>query len=385
MSRENQKLPRAFRRVCLCMTALAAGWGLAAIDLAAAQAAYQVPETSTSASYDTDDDATYSLDDDKYMRPTKLGIRLTPKMANAMSGKFVEQMISRYDLDERQAEDIRGIISRQIMRFAHENEKTNQELIEYMMATMIEYDGRFTPDAAQQFAVMAKPIVPAMKDLFTRSGAEIGKKLTVSQRLKFTGDMAGAAAGLTIFESRMKRWEEGKVGENANPFWDPADKDPAKAEAPPPNPDEHPQHRRARMEVERWSEWEIRIDDQWADYLDRAAEFYKFDEAQRTSAEAVLKQCRERAAAIKTNEWESEIKRNRIARRLARISGADFREGPVIFNLDQEYNKLRQPLVQLDEEFKRRIDELPDSSQRAAAQQSVRKMLADRGMKQPPI
>ncbi len=329
--------------------------------------------------------ATPSSDTDKYMRPTKLGIRLTPQMAGAMSGKFVEQMITRYDLDERQAEDIRAIISRQIMRFAHENEKTNQELIEYMMATMIEYDGRFPQDAAQKFATMAKPIIPALKDMFTQSGAEIGKKMTVGQRLKFTGDMAGAAAGVTIFESRMKRWEEGKIGDNANPFWDPADKDPSRAEPKPENPDEHPQHRRARMEVERWTDWELRLDDQWAEYLNRAAEYYSFDESQRTAADGVLKQCKERVAAIKTSEWESEVKRNRIARRLTRMSGGDFREGPVIFALDREYNKLRQPLVELDEEFKRRIDELPDSRQRAVAQQAARKMLADRGMKQPPI
>jgi hypothetical protein len=35
--------------------------------------------------------------------------------------------------------------------------------------------------------------------------------MTVTQRLKYTADVGVFAAGLLVFENRMKRWEEGKV------------------------------------------------------------------------------------------------------------------------------------------------------------------------------
>lgn len=325
-------------------------------------------------------------EDEAFMKPTSLGVRLTPELASAMSKRFVQEMVTRYELDAGQAETITGLMTRQIMKFAHENEKTGQQMIEYMFATMVENDGRFTKDAAQKFAQMSKPLIPNLKELFTRLGADIGQEMSLGQRMKFTADMTAAAAGVTIFESRMQRWEEGKIGENANPFWDPADKDPSRLqEETPEDPNEHPSYRRARIEVERWSEWELRLDDQWDEYIKQAATFYEFEEAQKKAAEGILKQCRERAAAIRTAEWLAKTKQNRIARRLARMSGGDLREGPAIFALDRDYNRLRRPLVDLDEDFKRRIDELPDSKQRSAAQRSARRFLADRGMKDPPI
>jgi hypothetical protein len=323
-------------------------------------------------------------DPSEYMRPTERGLRLTPKIAEAMSKKFVENMTTRYDLDQGQGKAITEIMARRIMRFSHENEKTGQELIEYMMAAMIENDGRFTRDAAMEFARMAKPIIPNLKDLFTKMGADIGQEMSLKQRLKFTGDMTAAAAGITIFESRMKRWEEGQIGDNANPFWDPADNDPSKAQPTPTDPNEHPDHRRARIDAERWIEWRLRVDEDWDTYVKQASEYYQFDEKQIVAAQAVLKECKERAAKIKTDRWRDKIKENRIARELIRRADVQSR-GPSLFALEADFEQLQKPLLDLDDELKKRIDGLPDSKQRATAKSTVRQMLVDRGMKEPPL
>ena len=323
-------------------------------------------------------------DPSEYMRPTELGIRLTPQIAEAMTKRFVERMSERYDLDGQQAEAIQEIMTRRIMLFSHQNEETGQQMIEFMMATMIEYDGRFTPEAGKEFARMAKPLIPNLKQLFAKMGADIGNEMTLKQRLKFTGDMTAAAAGVTVFESRMKRWEEGKIAEGANPFWDPADDDPSKAERAPKDPNEHPDHRRARIDAERWIEWRLRVDEDGDSYGAQAIEYYQFDEKQVASAEAILKDCKDRAARIKTKEWRQEIKENRIARALIRRADERSR-GPSIFALEAEFNRLQKPLLDLDEELKKRIDVLPDSKQRATARQTVRQMLVDRGMKEPPL
>lgn len=323
----------------------------------------------------------------RFMKPTSLGLRMTPEIAQAMSKKIVQNMTEEYELDPDQAASIDLVFRERLMRFSHENEKTGQQMIEFMMATMIENDGRFPKEKAQEFAKMAKPLLPNLKQLISDIGADVGKEMSISQRIKFTGDMTKAAAGVTIFETRMKRWEEGTVGENANPFWDPSEKDPSavQSDTPKDDPNEHPEMKRARLDVERWSIWEININDEWPEYLKRATEYYQFDEKQITAADAVLKQCQERATALKSSEWLDRIKKNRIARRLTRRSRGEMREGPMAFALDQEYEKLRKPLVELDAEFKRRIDQLPDSKQRATAKEAARRMLSDRGMQEPPI
>lgn len=323
-------------------------------------------------------------DPSEYMRPTKLGIRLTPKIAEAMSKKFVEGMTTRYELDGQQAKAVGEVLTRRIMLFSHENEESGQELIEFMMATMIENDGRFPKEAAQEFARKAMPMVPKFRELFTKMGADIGREMSLKQRLKFTGDMTAAAAGVTIFESRMKRWEEGKIGDNANPFWDPADNDPSKTQPTPQDPNEHPAHRQARIDAERWIEWRLRVDQDWDAYVTQAIAYYQFDEKQVTAANAILKDCKERAAAIKSKDWQDRIKDNRIARELIRRAD-DQSRGPSIFALEAEFNRLQKPLLDLDEELKKRIDGLPDSKQRATAKQTVRQMLVDRGMKEPPL
>lgn len=317
-------------------------------------------------------------------KPTTLGVRLTPEIVGAMTRRMSEDMIKKYELSQDQADAVRDVAYRQILQFAHSNEKTVQQLFEYMMAQMIDNDGRFTREAAQDFAKMSKPIIAPLKDLFTQMGADMGREMSLSQRLKFTGDMTKAAAGITIFESRMKRWEAGDVGENANPFWDPGDNDPNKARPAATDPNEHPEHRRARLDAERWIEWRLRMDQDWEAYINEAVAYYQLDEKQTAAAQAILKDCQEKARAIKTDEWNKRIKDNRIARELIRRSEEKMR-GPASFAIEAEFTRLQKPLVDLDEELKRRVDELPDSRQRAAARDSVRKILADRGMREPPF
>lgn len=313
-----------------------------------------------------------------------IGIRMTPGLLKAISNRFAVEMKSNLDLDDQQTTDIEGIITQHLGKLANDNAVVGRDAIEKMMETMILNDGRFPKEEAVKFAKSIKPLLPAVRQYFTDTSTEIGKKLNFQQRLKFSAQMGAVMSGFSVFEQRMAKWEDGKVNDNANPFWDGNNNESENA-GEPVDPNEHPDHRRARQDVERWVDWELKIDDQWDDYLKKASAFYEFDDAQKASGENVMKQCKDRAALIKTPEWREKAKQNRIAKRLARRAGNDMGEGPIAFALDREYNKLRQPLQDLDAEFKRRIDELPTSKQRQAAKQKVKKFLAERGMSNPPL
>ena len=237
-----------------------------------------------------------------------------------------------------------------------------------------------------QFGKMVQPTIPALRDFFTETSGKIGQKMGIKQRLKFTGDLAAATAGLAIFESRMKRWEEGKVGNDANPFFDSSDADSTSqpAEPEPEDPDETTEHRQARKNVERWIQWQVDLDKQWGGYVDRAIEFYGLNETQQTSAKTILDDCMKRAERIKTPEWRATLLDNRIARQLSWGLGAEISQGPFMYRLEVEYEKLRKPLLDLEKELKRRIEELPTSEQRAAGKASVKKALTKKGMKKVP-
>ena len=320
------------------------------------------------------------------LKPTEIGIRFTPEIAGAISRKFVNEMKPRYGLTEMQTDEIQQTMQRQFMRFARNNSELGRDMIELMIATTLENDGMFPKAEAKQFGKMATQFSGKLKEFFTQSGAEIGQKMTVKQRLQFTGDVGLAAAGLMTFENRMKRWEEGKVGETASPFLDaPGDNEDAKSEPEPRDPNETDAHRKVRKRVEQWNKWSLDCDEQWPKYLDQAAKYYSFTDPQMTAGKAILKECRDRAKPIKTPSWRSSITELKIAQQLSYGAGQPVSEGPWIRSLDEAIKRSMQPMDDLENEFKRRIEGLPDSTQRALARENVRKALADKGVKQLPI
>lgn len=344
---------------------------------------------------DPDDEATESIAEDALdaapvpfepkMMPTEVGVRFTPRMSKAMGRFFTKEMKARYNLKDEQATAIEDVVSTRLMTFVYDNSELGRDLFENMFETMLENEGKFPKDSAMQFASMAKPLIPELKQFFAQTAGAIGKEMSLKQRLKFTGDVAAATAGLAVFENRMNRWEKGQVGDNANPFYDPADHDPDAASQPV-DTGEHPAYRSARENAERQIRWQVDRGEQWRDYIERADNFYEFNEQQKNAAEAVLTDCTKRLEAIKTDQWMERIKSLMIAQRLTwRAGGSEFARGPWMFGLDAEYERQMKPVEDLTREFKRRIAEIPTSAQRAQSRERVRKAMAENGLEKLPI
>ncbi len=363
-------------RATVCMGALALVSISSAVARAEDEIAEEIPKDAAKKAV---------ADGDVEMTPTEIGVRFTPAMAQAMSFQFTKQMKQRYDLEEDQGQHIEKIITTELMRLVKENAATGRDMIEMSMETMIANDGNFTKDKAVEFAKLAKPAIPALRDFFTRSAGEIGKRMTIKQRLKFTGDMAGIAAGLVVFENRMKRWSAGDVGQRANPFYDSGDHEEGEdGEKEPEDPNETKEHRQARQNAERTVGWQINKETRWDQYVNNAIVYYDLDETQITSARAVLKDCKDRAEAIRTPAWRKKLVENRIAESLAWRLESHFNQGPWKNQLDQSNEKLMRPLNELGDELRSRIDGIPTSKQKAAAKEAVRKALAEKGMKRLP-
>lgn len=320
-------------------------------------------------------------------QPTEVGVRFTPAIAEAMSDQFLRRMRERYELDDDQVGKIRPVMIRQFFNLANKNAKSGRDFIEYMIAASIQNEGRFSVEDGAEFARKMKPLFPALKEFFAESSAEISGHMTVGQRLKFTGDVAGVTARLVMMESRMKRWEKGEMKPGANPFFDRPVDDPERATSEPStdDPDEPPDHRRARQRVERTIESEIEVDAGWQDYVSHAIEYYNLDEAQQESARAILKECNERLGKVKTPELRAAMIENRIARQLTWQTKSEFSRGPWMHKLETEYEQMRKPLNELSMELKRRLETLPNSEQRARAEATARRALEEKGVGKSPV
>ncbi len=319
----------------------------------------------------------------KYDDPTDIGVRMTPAIARAIGGRMTQQMRDRYSLDDKQIEGVADAIEQNIMKLAHENATVGRDAFEMMMATMIANDGEFPKESAVEFAKGIKPLIPALRQFFMDSAADVGKVMTLKQRLQFTGDMTALTAGIGIFEARMQRWENGQVADGANPFFDrPGASDDEDAAD---NPDEPREIRRARRQVDRSMAWTINVETNWEQYVRNAIIFYDFDEEQQTSAKGILEECKTRAANVKSDEWVAKYRSNRIADRLSWRLDSKFNNGPFKFQLERAFDKLMKPLNDIGEELKKRIETLPTSKQRFEARKAAERALQERGLDTFPL
>lgn len=320
-------------------------------------------------------------DTDVEMAPTELGVRFTPGMAKAIARQMARQMKGRYDLTDAQQQQAQEILSKNLMKMAQSTQRISRDSWELFMENMIANEGSFGREDGQRWAKMMTEFVPEMKKFMTTSASQIGKHLTLSQRLKLSAEMAAVSAGVATFEERMKRWSNGDMPDMANPFFDAPRSDAARRDERRASARRETEEvSRARARADRRLEWETNVEDRWSAFCEMAIEYYEFNEAQAKSAKVILKECLERAKQVKSPDWLERMRRNRTAAGLGGGLGRQYREGPWMWQIDREYEELLKPLQDLGRELRTRIDELADSTQREKAASRVRQRLEDSGM-----
>lgn len=372
-----------FHRITLLLAGVAAAFGSAS----AIGQSFDEPESTQQdvAPHDGEraevDRAPPAADDESLWKPTDLGLRFTPEMARAIAGRMAEQMTPRYELSSEQSDRIADVMARQLMKLAHDSQQSGRDAIELLMATTIEHDGMLPPEQAIEFAEKLRPVIPRLEKFFNDSAKQIAAQMPFRQRLKFTGDFAAVTAGFNLFKGRMESWQRGEVDRMVNPFFDPpgASSRPA-GERPAASPQLDRAEQRAERRIAMYRE-ELKRD--WDRYVEMAIEYYGLDERQVASAKSILDETRQRAGSVQTESWERDVRDNRIRQYLCYELGPRFSGGPLAFQLEQEYERLMRPVEDLTSEFKRRIDALPTSEQRALARRTADDKYAELGAGRP--
>ncbi len=309
-----------------------------------------------------------------YMRPTEAGLRLTPAMARAMGRLFAREALGRqYDLDEAAQKQAAERIARQMMQMAHKTQHDGQKFFEFAFETMMENQGRITPESGKKWAELSKPLVPAIREFMTKTAEDIRPLVPPAKQMTFAGDMMKMSLAFDLYEKKMERWAQGKAREHENPFAE--NEDGATSTAP--DTDEKPQVRQARRQAENMLKWETTS--RWRQYVDAAVNFYKLDDTQKKAAESILREMEGRARQTMTDEWRAKVLMNRMQVQLSH-RGMNLWNTPWMWRCEREYEDLLKPLRDLTRELQDRLETLPTEEQRRAAEARVAERFQEKGL-----
>ena len=297
--------------------------------------------------------------------PSLEGLWPSPKLMNAMLGRWADMAVNEFDLDEEQAQRVHEETVRRWSEFFNENRAKIQPVANEFLELRME----LTPpskESVQDWAGRAIPVFESFRAELARAQDGLRKELSPLQRAKFEFEVMQFGVGLNYAAGRLKQWESGEF--DPKDFWEPTRSDPeARAERRRERRERWSERRRAREEHEaalkaaqsrdqielEMTAWEAFV----ADFIKR----YRLDDGQKTTATSCLAELRLRAADHRDRHRED------IAKLEARIHDNSGTE--------QELDAIREQLVELygpiDEmflELKTRLEAIPTAQQRAAAE-----------------
>lgn len=317
-------------------------------------------------------------------------LRLTPAMARGMAREFVhDELIRRYEIDASHEEELRELVARRIMESAHEvDTPESQAALQRLMANffnmVLESERTHrglnaSPEVAKPLGQDLLPLLPHARELVRKVGQDVRPMMSMKQQLRLAADLMAAKTVLDGFEETMKRWAAGDVRPGDDPFDDDG-------------------HERVQLNAEGVSEQVRqareqsanedrlnRLQSAWEQYVNNAAEFYGFDEAQRATADSIVRETVTRAAAaVGDSEQQALEAGHRFWLRFWRELGPEFRgEQPVLYLLLRRSGKMHEPFNKLTDELKQRVDRIARQDQLRAAEQRMNERLAKSGYRPP--
>lgn len=312
------------------------------------------------------------------------GIRFTPGMARGMARIFVRQAVTRrYELPEEKAAEAEELAARRFMQLAHKIDEPGRELIERFIEEQFAYNaenrgggGFMPPTFGKEFADRVLPLMPDIREMMRGVSNDIRPMLPMKQQLKMAGDMMALKTGFDGFEQMMKKWSSGEVTEYGNPF-DQREK---------PKKDEQGQTERlkgARKGAE--SEATRSRSGQWESYIQKLTELYELDAAQVATAQSVLREFTEREQRLLADSARHDrIYRGQLWSNMQWEIENSWNH-PAKWLIEDTLTEAREPIEELEDQFKARLESIPTSGQRRAAEEKIEGLLKEKGLQRPEV
>jgi len=309
--------------------------------------------------------------------PTKHGLRLTPDMARALARQWLaERMDPAANVTHDQQNQLSESVAKRLMDLARDHQPQVQQLFDYTFQGVLSSRGQFTPETGQKLAEKASPLVPALHEFTDNVSQDARKILNPDEMTSFEKRLQREHNKIDNFDTKMQNWAQGRVAPGEQPF---ADLD---ADSPEPNTGNQGGPTPAARRATRRATFTLSSlgPPQWEQFLSGIKQLFNFDEDQTAKAGEILAKYKVQADQIMTPEWRKAIQQNRIKYNLRGALPPDA-NGPWIYHLDQEFNKIVAPVNELGEPFRKEILALVTDLQRAAVAENLGKLAAAHGLK----
>jgi len=256
-----------------------------------------------------------------------------------------------YNLTREQDEYTRKLMAERVKRFLDKHEADLRGLLGELLRLQLKREAP-SPELARRLGEEALPIFEDARREILEANRQWRRILTDEQKRIHDEDLKRMKANFERLEEQFTRWKQGQ--------FDPRSGSLAAALRPPSAPIRRlPTSRPLASSLgptpALYSPYHY-----WDRYVKNFINIYKLDEAQRQTALAILKDCKERAIQYReTHKQELEQAAGRI-RELIR-SRADRQE---IRQAIAAQRKLTQPITDIFRELQRRLNEIPTDAQR---------------------
>lgn len=311
------------------------------------------------------------------------GVRFTPAMARAFAGIYTQHVLrNRYEMPEDQDEQARELVARRFMQLAHQIDEPGRELVERFMEEQFAHQGGggsggfMPPTFGKEFAERLLPLLPEIRDMVRGVAQDVRPMLPLKQQLKMAGDMMAFKTAVDGFEATMQKWASGEVTEYKNPF-----RGERRLEK-----DEEGQTRRlrnARNAARR--EIEGPKSQQWESYVEKFKELYQLDEPQAATADSILREYTQREERLLADpDLCDRVYQGRLWTNMSRELDNAWMH-PARQLIEDFVSENQEPWEALEESFKLRLENIPTTSQRRAAEQRVAGLLEEKGLKMSEV
>ncbi len=315
---------------------------------------------------------------EEVMVPTRRGMRVTRKMAEAFGQTFGKtELNEKLGLSLEQQDRMAEIITRRAWDLNVRQGRVGSEAMEAFAEAVLRHEGgekkTMPPEVAREFGDKIRPGLKMIDDFWQGVTEDARPVLDDDQNVKFE-EMTGAYRKMTRrLDARLERWSRGEVKENEE-LMDDLDADEAEVTKEGVKPKEY-------VEAERQSRWRIDMmgPHEWQQFANRLMKICQFDDAQREAGRKLLDEYKGKANAIMTKEWKAKALANRVRRQLEDRAPRQPL-APYSFHLDREYKQLVQPVQDMTPSFHRDLLALARPEQRDLLFAQLRKLGTDNGM-----
>jgi hypothetical protein len=335
-------------------------------------------------------------DDVAEMRPTKLGLQITPQLARAATRNWVLDQLGykawfqddsdgKVQVSDAQKDRLNDAAAERLLRGIDRDPEKVRTFCEGAIETILlsgENRRRLKGDDAKRLAGQTEPMLPLFRQFVDGFAEDARTILEPDQYAALEKNLGKVRRRMDRLDKKVERWKSGDIKEEGERLFEGLDDpEPEETKKDEELTEEEKQRREALRNARNTTKWQIRQlgPFEWAQFIYMAGYFFKFDDEQTKQAEQLLEDYRGRAEAVMTPEWKADVRRNRIYYNL-RYHLDEHKEGPWVYHLDRDYDEMTRPITELGEEFRKAVIALATDEQRQAAVEQVREMLARHGM-----